>query len=100
MLDNVDDAITHMVAARDGTDKIHKARRVPGCVVVKPSWLMECVWTITRRDVTPHLLGKPGPAVPLQESKEGTAETAGNDSSSSDDDDDDVAAMLEADMAG
>lgn len=80
-----------MVAARDGTDKIHKARRVPGCVIVKASWLMECVWTITRRDVTPHLLGKPGTAAikapPPQEA---------NESSSSDDDD--LAAMLEADM--
>jgi len=95
--DHVDDTITHVVAARDGTDKIRLARRVPGCNVVKPSWLMECVWTMTRRDVTPHLLGKPAVAV----AKEPQAMAAtGDDSSSSsdDDDDDDLAAMLEADM--
>lgn len=75
---------------------------MPGCVVVKPSWLMECVWTITRRDVTPHLLGKSNsisnansPAEPVQ----ATAEPTANESSSDDDDDDDdLAAMLEADM--
>jgi RNA polymerase II subunit A-like phosphatase len=91
----VDDTITHVVAARDGTDKIRLARRVPGCHVVKPSWLMECVWTMTRRDVTPHLLGKPAVAV----AKEPQAMAAtGDDSSSSSDDDDNLAAMLEADM--
>jgi RNA polymerase II subunit A-like phosphatase len=46
---------THVVAAKDGTNKILTARRVPGCHIVKPTWLMECVWTLTRRDVRPHL---------------------------------------------
>ena len=83
-----------MVAARDGTDKIRLARGIAGCNVVKPSWLMECVWTMTRRDVTPHLLGTPLTATVARESQAAAA----NDSSSSSDDDDDLAAMLEADM--
>ena len=62
-----------MVAARDGTDKIRLARRVPGCNVVKPSWLMECVWTMTRRDVTPHLLGTPLTATVVRESQRGSS---------------------------
>jgi hypothetical protein len=45
---------THVVAERDGTDKMLTARRVPGCHIVRPAWLMECVWTWTRRDVHPH----------------------------------------------
>jgi len=45
------------VAARDGTDKINRARRIPGCAVVKASWLMECMWSVTKRDDTSHFLG-------------------------------------------
>ena len=49
---------THVVAARDGSDKIRQARReVPGCYVVHTSWLMECFWSISRRDVRPHHMG-------------------------------------------
>jgi RNA polymerase II subunit A-like phosphatase len=57
--------VTHVVAAKDGTDKIVAARRVPGCLVVKTSWLMECVWSLTRRDELPHLLG-PAPRRPTE----------------------------------
>ena len=84
----MDDTITHMVAARDGTDKIHKARRVPGCFVVTASWLMECVWTMTRRDETPHLLGKPT----------ATRSQTPPQSESSSSEDADLEALLEADM--
>ena len=82
--------MTHVVAARDGTDKIHRARRIPGCVIVKASWLMECVWTITRRDVAPHLLGESN-----NESVKAPAAPAVDSSSS---DDEDLAAQLEVDM--
>jgi hypothetical protein len=44
------------VAARDGTDKINQAQKVPSCVIVKASWLMEGVWTITCRDTEPYFL--------------------------------------------
>lgn len=51
--------LTHVVAARDGTDKIMQARLIPGCFVVKASWLMESLWSLTRRDEMSHLLGLP-----------------------------------------
>jgi len=55
---------THVIAARDGTEKTLKARKVPGCAVVRISWLMECWWSITRRELTPHhLIGPPPKAI-------------------------------------
>ena len=59
VMTNVSDEITHVIAAKDGTDKILQARRVPGCAIVRIGWLMECYWSITRRDVEPHYLGPP-----------------------------------------
>ena len=56
--DTVGSNTTYVVAAKDGTDKTLAARRVPGCAVVKTSWLMECVWSMTLRPVQPHLLGR------------------------------------------
>jgi len=54
--------LTHVVAAKDGTEKVVQARRqFPSCAVVKPSWLMECVWSLTKRSVSPHVLAA-GPA--------------------------------------
>ena len=46
---------THLVAAKDGTDKALMARKIVGCHVVKVSWMMECYWSLTRRDEKPHL---------------------------------------------
>lgn len=90
----MNDRITHVVAARDGTDKIQQARRIPGCVIVKVSWLMECVWTITRRDTGPHLLG----AASLPKAPPAVAQTPVAGSSSEDDEDDDLAAEFEAEL--
>ena len=57
LLSQVEPILTHVVAAKDGTEKVLAARRkVAGCVVVKPSWLMECAWTLSKRDVKNHLL--------------------------------------------
>lgn len=47
---------THVIASKDGTDKILTARSIPGCFVVRVSWLMECYWSLRRRDEQPHLL--------------------------------------------
>lgn len=44
------------MAAKDGTDKCLAARKIPGCILVKASWLVECYWSMTRRDPNPHLL--------------------------------------------
>jgi len=110
----VTSGVTHVVGAKDGTDKILSARRVPGCYVVKPSWLMECFWTITRRDERQHLLGAaPLPLPPpsssspkfpderaLQPIAAGRDANPSSSSSDTDDDDydDDLAAELENEM--
>jgi RNA polymerase II subunit A-like phosphatase len=97
--------VTHVVAANDGTDKIMAARRLKGCHVVKVSWLMECVWSLQRRDETLHLLGLPSknsksnscgnkPIQPLCDS------TRDNSSTSSSDEDDELAAELETELMG
>jgi RNA polymerase II subunit A-like phosphatase len=105
---------THVVAAKDGTDKTLAARRVPGCAVVRTLWLMECVWSLTRRDEVPHLLGpaprrqppsansdpvSPGavPAQvlrPLADSKKENS-SASSEDGDDDDEDDEFAAELE-----
>ena len=51
----VDEETTHVVAARDLTDKALAGRRVGGCAVVLAGWLMECAWGVTRVDEGPYL---------------------------------------------
>lgn len=104
LLPSVTSSVTHVVAAKDGTDKILAARTVPGCFIVKPSWLMECVWSVTKRDERPHLLGPP--PVPVSNKNNGSSNkgsvrppladsTRENASSSSDEEDDELAAEME-----
>lgn len=106
---------THVIAARDGTEKTLKARKVPGCAVVRISWLMECWWSITRRELTPnHLIGPP-PKVPHGRTrkpiapkpakpsvtKDAVSEEIGNRlllSGSDSSEDEDFAAEMEADF--
>ena len=100
--DNVVPGVTHVVAAKDGTDKAVAARKIPGCVLVKPSWLVECYWSMTRRDFKPHLMGK-GPDLPSQPSSSHAAGASAQqhhqlDESDSDSDDDELLAELEDEM--
>jgi RNA polymerase II subunit A-like phosphatase len=62
---DVTNAVTHVVAKRDGSEKIRRARNNPGCYIVYPSWLMECYWSITRQDVGQHHMG-PMPRTPRE----------------------------------
>ena len=92
----VDESVTHVVAANDGTDKIMAARTVRGCFIVKVSWLMECFWSITRRDEGRHLLGAPpkeNRVLPM-----GNSRLENASSSSDDEDDEDLAAEFEIAM--
>ncbi|GKY93034.1 hypothetical protein MPSEU_000271700 [Mayamaea pseudoterrestris] len=101
----LDTSTTHVIASKDGTDKIISARRLPGCFVVKPSWLMECVWSLTRRNEQAHLLGPPPTDrhVELQNQEikghRTEAYTGASSSSSSDEEDDDLAAELAKEMS-
>jgi RNA polymerase II subunit A C-terminal domain phosphatase len=53
----VDRTTTHVIGARDGTEKIHAARKLfQNCFVVRVSWLMECWWSLTKREETAHVL--------------------------------------------
>jgi hypothetical protein len=101
LLEKVQLGMTHLVAAKDGTDKAVAARKIPGCVLVKPAWLVECYWSMTRLDIKPHLMGqgvadttKPKPQ-PLQESK---VDNSSEGSSSSDSEDDGLAAEFENEL--
>lgn len=78
--------MTHVVAARDGTEKINQARRIQGCTVVKASWLMECLWSLTKRDVAGHILGNGAAAstFPSTGSKTSAKDMSGEKSNSSD----------------
>jgi TFIIF-interacting CTD phosphatase-like protein len=55
---NVTPTVTHVVANRNGTDKILAAHQVQGCQVVKPLWLIECVWRFSRTEEGPYLWPK------------------------------------------
>jgi len=77
---------THVIAARDGTDKILRARKIPGCAVVKVTWLMECYWSCTLQSIDSHILGpKPLPVPPSSGPKRSILLTE-SDSSEEDDD--------------
>jgi len=90
VMTKISNEITHVIAAKDGTDKILQARRIPGCAIVQINWLMECYWSITRRDVEPHYLGPP--PIPRQNLNGGESKTklllSGSDSEDEDEDED------------
>jgi len=86
---NVDITVTHVVAAKDGTDKAMAARKFAKTVLVKPSWLMECYWSMSRRRSLAHLM-TPTSRVPAP--KPSPAEE------SDDDEEDDFAAAMEEEL--
>jgi len=96
---NVDVSVTHVVAARDGTDKAIAARKFPRTVLIKPSWLMECYWSMSRRRSLAHLITpipsrttSPVPAPPKP------AAAAAEPAEESSDDEDDLAAAFEEEL--
>lgn len=99
--DIVNYSVTHVVAAKDGTDKAMAARGTPGCMLVTPAWLMECYWSITPRDVKSFLIHKGTKQnLPLQNSalREVNIENSSEGSSNNSDDDDDFAADFEDEL--
>lgn len=97
LLPTVQSDTAFVIAARDGTDKILQARKIPGCSVVKISWLMECFWTMTQRDPRQHLLSPAG-RDKSKDMSNGNASMATEIAKDSDDDDDDFAAEFEEDF--
>ena len=109
VLSDVAQGVTHVIAARDGSSKIHRARKEhPGCYIVHAAWLMECYWSIARRDEKVHHMGPlpKQPTKPLPAAAAAAATTKkdvlllGGDDEESDVDEmeDDFAAALENDM--
>lgn len=98
----MDYSVTHVVAAKDGTDKALAARRTPGCMLVKSAWLSECYWSLTQRDVNLFLMPK-GTGVAQDQHvqnkilKEANVENS-SEGSSDDSDDDDFAAEFEDEL--
>ena len=120
VLPSISNEVTHIVAARDGSEKIRQARKgVPGCFIVHTSWLMECYWSIKRRDVRPYHMGpmpsssqqpvrqqpvaatkKKDKKLQLKKDKKDPVLLLGSDKEESDEDEseDDFAADLESEM--
>lgn len=101
--DTVDYRVTHVVASKDGTDKALAARKIPGCMLVKSAWLMECFWSMTRRNATPFLMSIVMPGTPHSSPnkrvlKESTVENSSEGSTNDSDDDDDFAAEFEDEL--
>jgi RNA polymerase II subunit A-like phosphatase len=97
VLPDVARGVTHVVAARDGSEKIRRARKeCPSCYVVHTAWLMECYWSITRRDESPHHMGP----LPKQSTKPPLLLHGHDEESDVDEmeEEDDFAAALENDM--
>jgi len=82
VMTDVSSDVTHIVAARDGTEKIKRARYIPGCAIVTAKWLMECYWSITLKDIGNHLIGSPPKGAPQR------LLLTGSDSSEDEDEDD------------
>ena len=78
LMSAVDPTLTHVVAAADGSEKIVQARRIPGCYIVSSSWLMDSLWSLTRRREADYLLGSPPLPVDTAASAVGTSSTALN----------------------
>ena len=98
IVNDVTEGLTHVVAARDGTEKVLKARRIPGCAIVEVSWLMECFWSCTLRDIKQHVIG-PMP-IPLQKpASEPKRILLSDGSDESEEEDDDFFEQLERDMS-
>ncbi len=103
VLSDVAQGVTHIVAARDGSSKIHRARKEhPGCYIVHTAWLMESYWSITRRDEISHHMGPLPQQLPTSTAattkKDGLLLGSGDEESDFDEVDDDFAAALENDM--
>lgn len=70
ILQDVSPQTTHVIAARDGTEKVLKGRELIRCSIIKVSWLMECYWSLEKRDVKGHLLDATAPkSLQIEEKK-------------------------------
>ncbi|KAG7348728.1 hypothetical protein IV203_011325 [Nitzschia inconspicua] len=86
--DKVDETVTHVVAAKDGSEKATIDRTIPGCLVVRPGWLIESYWSIRKANVQPYLMAQGPAAIPIK-NKTSSSLSSNRDENGDDDDDDD-----------
>jgi RNA polymerase II subunit A-like phosphatase len=89
LLTTIDPSLTHVVASADGTEKIVRARKIPGCYIVRASWLMESYWSLKRSRELDHVLGSPPAVIKPWAAANGSATLAASNSTDDDDDDED-----------
>jgi RNA polymerase II subunit A-like phosphatase len=95
VLPGISSQVTHVVAARDRSEKVCLARKqVPGCFIVHTSWLMECYWSISWRDEEPHHMG----LVPNHLSNRHTTTYQGQEESDDNESEDSFAKNLEKEI--
>jgi hypothetical protein len=87
-----------VVAAKDGSEKSMAARMIPGCALVKPGWLMESYWSMSKCDETPFLMGKGPGELPKKQGVLKELNMENSTDGSTDSDDDDLAAEFEDEM--
>ncbi|CAB9512275.1 II subunit A C-terminal domain phosphatase [Seminavis robusta] len=116
LLKTVQPGTSFVIATRDDTDKVLTARRTPGCLVVKLSWLDECYRSISYRNPIKHLMAfggrernaeRPPPGIDVDTARSVAAAPApanrdeggvANDEDDDDEDYDDFAAELESEF--
>ena len=98
VLPHITKDVTHVIAARDGTDKLKMAREtLRGCATVHVSWLMDCYWSMSKQDVKDHWLGKL-PTANEENHQKRLLLTGSDESEDEDEDDEDFATEFENDF--
>jgi RNA polymerase II subunit A-like phosphatase len=88
--------LTYVVSARDGTDKILRARKIPGCAILSVAFLMDCYWRCMKLDIDQYIIGaRPRPK---NESAVAHRSILLSGSDSSEDEDEDFVNAFEKEM--
>lgn len=87
VVSDVTSDLTYVIAPRDGTDKILRARKVPGCAILSVAFLMDCYWSCIKLNVNNYLLGAPPRQVIDSIATKKSILLNGSDSSEEDDED-------------
>jgi RNA polymerase II subunit A-like phosphatase len=91
--------LTYVVAARDGTDKILRARKIPGCAILSVAFLMDCYWKCMKLDIEKYTIGaRPKPIDDESAATRRSILLTGSDSS--EDEDEDFVNAFEKEMKG
>lgn len=91
--------LTYVVAARDGTDKILRARKIPGCAILSVAFLMDCYWKCMKLGIEKYIIGaRPKPMDDESAVTRRSILLTGSDTS--EDEDEDFVNAFEKEMKG